>query len=120
MSDSNNNSSEEIKNEETEQTQTTPEQENPFAMNDVKRRRAEQLYEHAVVQSNQKKYDYAADLLIQSIAIDPGNMTYVQAYLDTLRKKWNNNKKGDPFAFFKIGTPRKAAKKDPIEALRSE
>ena len=111
MSDSNNNLSEEIKKEETDKAQATPEQENPFAMNDVKRRKLEHLYDHATTQFNQKNYDYAADLYIQCVSNDPGNMTYVQAYLDNLRKKYNNNKKGDPMGFFKIGSPRKAAKK---------
>ena len=102
-----NKQSEEVQNA----AEATPETEKATAMSDVKRRRLEQLFDHATVQSNQKKYDYASELLIQCVANDPGNMTYVQAYLDNLRKKWNNNKKGDPMAFFKIGSPRKAAKK---------
>ena len=110
MSDSNN--SEEIKQEEgVQEPQDEKAKENPFAMTDAKRRRLEQLFDHATIQFNQKNYDYASDLYIQCLSSDPGNMTYVQAYLDNLRKKYNNNRKGDPMGFFKIGTPRKAAKK---------
>ena len=111
MSDSNNNLSEEIKEEELQESQEEKAKENPFAMTDAKRRRLEQLFDHATIQFNQKNFDYASDLYIQCISSDPGNMTYVQAYLDNLRKKWNNNKKGETLGFIKIGTPRKAAKK---------
>ena len=111
MSDSNNNLSEEIKEESIQEPQDEKVKENPFVMTDAKRRRLEQLFDHATIQFNQKNYDYASDLYIQCISSDPGNMTYVQAYLDNLRKKWNNNRKGETLGFIKIGTPRKAAKK---------
>ncbi|MBR5710518.1 MAG: hypothetical protein IKX40_07155 [Thermoguttaceae bacterium] len=111
MSDSNNDLSKEINEDPGANPQDDKVKENPFAMTDAKRRRLEQLFDHATIQYNQKNYDYASDLYIQCIASDPGNMTYVQAYLENLRKKYNNNRKGDPMGFFKIGTPRKAAKK---------
>ncbi len=81
------------------------------ASSSLKQRRLQQVYDHAMIQFNQKNYDYAADLFIQCVSNDPGNMTYVQACLENLRKKYDNNKKGDSMAFFKIGGPRKAAKK---------
>ena len=80
-------------------------------MSAVKRKRIQQIFDHAAIQFNQKNYDYASDLYIQCVAADPGNMVYVQAFLENLKKKYSNNKKGDGMAFFKIGGPRKAAKK---------
>lgn len=101
MSDSSSNISEEIKEHDDASS----------GVNAIKRRRLQQVYDHAMIQFNQKNYDYAADLFIQCVSNDPGNMVYVQAYLENMRKKFDNNKRGDGMAFFKIGGPRKAAKK---------
>ena len=43
-------------------------------------------------------YDYAVDLLTQCVVTDPGNQIYVQSFLGTLERKYNNNKKGSTLA----------------------
>lgn len=96
---------------ENESVSSSENQSGPVEMSAVKRKRIQQIFDHATIQFNQKNYDYATDLYVQCVAADPGNMTYVQAYLENLKKKYDNNKKGDGMAFFKIGGPRKAAKK---------
>ena len=37
----------------------------------------------------------------QSVAGDPNNLDYSKAFLETVQKKYNNNKKGNPFAAVK-------------------
>ena len=77
----------------------------------AKRRRLQQLFEHGTLQFNQANHDYAGELLLQCVVGDPGNVLYVQKYLDNLKKKYNNNKKGNPMAFLSGRGPKGAAKK---------
>jgi tetratricopeptide (TPR) repeat protein len=51
-------------------------------------------------QSKLRNRDYATEMFSQCVAGDPGNRTYVQAFLDNLQKKYNNKGKGSNFAAF--------------------
>ncbi|MDO4549896.1 MAG: hypothetical protein Q4C96_01425 [Planctomycetia bacterium] len=77
----------------------------------AKRKRLQQLFDHGTLQSNQSNFDYASELLLQCVTGDPGNVNYVQKYLENLKKKYNNNKKGAPMAFFTARGAKNAAKK---------
>ncbi|MDO4573979.1 MAG: hypothetical protein Q4D98_02060 [Planctomycetia bacterium] len=77
----------------------------------AKRKRLQQLFEHGSLQSNQSNYDYATELLTQCVLGEPGNAQYVQVYLNNLKKKYNNNRKGHGMAFLKLMGPHGAVKK---------
>lgn len=77
----------------------------------AKRKRLQQLFDHATLQNKQKNYDYAAELLTQCVVGEPGNVAYVQLFFDNLRSKYQNNKKGNGMAFLKTMGPRGAIKK---------
>ncbi len=62
------------------------------------RARLQKLYTHAMQVASRGQADYAIDLLSGCLREDPGNLTYVQSYLNILYKKWNNNKKGSKMA----------------------
>ena len=68
--------------------------------------RLEKLFEHA--QKTARDFDYATDLLSQCVMGDPSSVKYAKAYLDNLRKKYKNNRKGSPLAMFKERASRKA------------
>jgi hypothetical protein len=61
----------------------------------------QKLFEHAGKQIAQGNHDYAAELLSQCILGDPGNVIYVRTFVENLRKKYNNNRKGAMLASFK-------------------
>jgi tetratricopeptide (TPR) repeat protein len=44
--------------------------------------------------SSPQDYDYVAELLAQCVGGDPGNPTYVRAYLENLQKKYQNKNAG--------------------------
>jgi len=77
----------------------------------VARKRLEKMFEHAEQRASQEQYDYAVELLTQCVLGDPGNMAYAQKFVDTLRRKYKQNKKGAPFAHFKARGARSAVKK---------
>ena len=62
------------------------------------RRRLQVCFDHAQKQLQQKggkaDHDYAHTMLVQCVTNDPGNMVYVEAFLDNLHKKHKSNKKG--------------------------
>jgi tetratricopeptide (TPR) repeat protein len=64
----------------------------------VKRKRLQQMFEHASKNAAQGQYDYATVLLTNCVVGDPGNVIYTRAFLDNLFKKYNNNKKGSKLA----------------------
>lgn len=80
-------------------------------LSEGKRRRLQQLFEHGTLQFNQSNFDYATELLRQCVVGDPGNVIYVQRYLENLKKKYNNNKKGNPMAFLSGRGAKGAVKK---------
>ena len=61
--------------------------------------------------ANSDDFDYLTELFSQCVLGDPGNSNYVQGYIENLQKKYNNNKKGSPFAQFKERGSRSALKK---------
>ncbi len=77
----------------------------------ARRKRLQQMFEHANVQMSQENYDYATDLLTTCVAEDPGNLIYLQNFLTNLKRKYNNNKKGSNLAFIQGARARSAAKK---------
>lgn len=60
------------------------------------RRRLQQCYDHGQKLFEQDKYDhdYANTLFSECVANDPGNLVYVEAFLENLQRKYDNNKKG--------------------------
>ncbi len=80
-------------------------------ISEAKRRRLQQLFDHGSLQFNQSNFDYASELLRQCVIGDPGNVIYVQRYLENLKKKYNNNRKGNPMAFLSGRGPKGATKK---------
>lgn len=77
----------------------------------VARKRLQKMFEHAGQRAAQEQYDYAAELLTQCVLGEPGNMQYAQKFVDTLRRKYNHNKRGVSFAQFKTRAARNALKK---------
>jgi tetratricopeptide (TPR) repeat protein len=86
------------------------------------RRRIKQCYDHATKLAEQDKpdYDYANKLLTDCVANDPGNLTYVEPFLQNLQRKYHNNKKGAAFTGFasRGAFKRALAKEDWREALK--
>ncbi len=56
----------------------------------AKRRRLQQMFEHA---SKAADFEYAVKLFTECVVGDPGNRIYVQQFLSTLSRKYNNNPK---------------------------
>jgi tetratricopeptide (TPR) repeat protein len=75
------------------------------------RRRLQQCYEHAKKLMAQPKWDhdYAFTALADCIVNDPGNQAYVDAFLENLNKKYNNNLKGAGMQMFLPRGPMKKA-----------
>jgi len=88
------------------------------------RRVLQQCYEHAMQLMSKEGYshDYASKSLLQCVVGDPGNITYVSAFLDNLQAKYKNNKKGGSFSFGgggdKRGFKKAVAAKDLHEVLK--
>ena len=59
----------------------------------AKRRRLQQLFEHASKSAEASQFDYALKLFTDCVVGDPGNRIYVQTLLSTLSRKYNNNPK---------------------------
>ena len=74
---------------------------NVAPMSANKRKRLQQCFDRANELASKAKpdHDYAHDLYAQAVVNDPGNLIYVEAMLDNLQKKFNNNKKGSRFNF---------------------
>jgi len=77
----------------------------------AKRKRLQKMFEHASKQSGQEQYDYANDLFTECVVSDPVNLMYVQSFLDNLKKKYGNNKKGSSLAFIQGASTRRTVKK---------
>lgn len=88
----------------------SPQEEGPD-ITPARRKRLQQMFEHASVQTSQENYDYANDLFSTCVAEDPGNLIYVRNFLTNLKKKYNNNKKGSNLSFIQGKGARSAAKK---------
>jgi tetratricopeptide (TPR) repeat protein len=85
------------------------------------RRRLHQCYLNGVKLVAQEKYDCdeANRMFIECIVNDPGNLLYVEAFLDNLQRKYGNHKKRARFRFGgKGGLKNAAAKGDWCDVLR--
>lgn len=68
----------------------------------AKQERLEKLFEHATNKTTTSdNFDYATDLLNECVRGDPGSVRYAKAYIENLRKKYKNNRKGIPLAQFR-------------------
>jgi tetratricopeptide (TPR) repeat protein len=75
------------------------------------RRRLQQCYEHAKKLMAQPKYDfdYANTALTDCVVHDPGNLVYVELFLENLKKKYDDNRKGAKLQLFLNRGPFKKA-----------
>lgn len=78
---------------------------------EAQKKRLQMCFEHATKQAEQGGHDYASELFEKCIQGDPGNLDYAKGFLENLQKKYKNNKKGHPLAFFQTRGPRGAIKK---------
>jgi tetratricopeptide (TPR) repeat protein len=94
----------------------------PHVVSPALRRRLQQCYEHGINLTKQEKYDfdYANTLFTECVVNDPGNLVYVEAFLENLQRKYNNNKTGARFrGFGGRGALKKAASaQDSVEVLK--
>src|SRR5262245_52282246 len=76
------------------ETQTSESAE-PHLVNPALRRRLQQCYEHGTKLASQETYDfdYAHTLFAECVVKDPGNVTYIEAMLANLQRKYDNNKR---------------------------
>jgi len=86
------------------------------AVSPALRGRLQKCYEHGMKLMQQEKYDfdYANTMFTECVARDPGNLIYVEAFLDNLQRKFKNNKKGGRLRGFggKGNLKKAVAKKD--------
>lgn len=77
------------------------------------RKRLQECYQTAVERLKQPAYDadYVHTLLVECVVRDPGNITYLDAFFDNLRRKYNNNKRGSLLSFGGRGAFKKAVDK---------
>jgi tetratricopeptide (TPR) repeat protein len=70
--------------------------ENSGELTPAARRRLQKLYEHACKLVQNENHEYATELLTQCVLGDPMNCEYLEKFMENLRKKYKNNKKGAP------------------------
>jgi len=85
------------------------------ALDPNKRRRLQLQFEQGSKVAAQGNFDYATDMFFQCVKGDPGNSIYVQNYLGNLRRKYNNNKKGDKLAAIKMTGTKGSLKKATLQ-----
>src|SRR5664279_2218364 len=82
---------------------------------DPKRKRLEKVFavasKKAAASTTPSDFDYVTELVGQCVLGDPSNPAYVRAYIESLQKKYGNNRKGSPLAQFKERGARGALKK---------
>lgn len=93
------------------QDSTAPDTSPDEAISPALRRRLQECYERATKLMAEDKYDfdYAHQFLSQCVKSDPGNSVYLDAFLENLQRKYNNNKRGAMLKFAGKGPFRKAA-----------
>ena len=100
---------------------STPPISGPQIISPALRKKLQQCYEHGTKLLQQEKYDfdYAHSILVECVVSDPGNLVYVETFLQNLQRKYNNNKRGSLLAFGgKSGFRKAVAKKDWSEVLK--
>jgi tetratricopeptide (TPR) repeat protein len=70
----------------------------------------QQAFDKGEQAAKRRDFDYATQMFSQCVTGDPGSLDYARAFVETVQKKYNNNKKGSSFAGFK-GMGAKAALK---------
>jgi tetratricopeptide (TPR) repeat protein len=75
------------------------------------RQRLQKTFEHAQRCVEKSDHDYAHTLLTQCVSEDPSSIPYLQAFLNNLKTKYKNNKKGATLAGLKIKSHRSALNK---------
>ena len=87
------------------------------------RGRLQKCFEHGskLMEKEKYDYDYANTMFTECVRHDPGNLIYVEAFLENLRRKYNNNKKGARIRGFggKANLKKSASKKDWIGVIRA-
>jgi len=85
----------------------------PAAISPHLRRRLHECYEHASKLMKQDAYDfdYAHTMFGECVSRDPGNLVYVEAMFENLRRKYKNNKRGALLSFGGKGPIKKAHSK---------
>ncbi|MDA1050095.1 MAG: tetratricopeptide repeat protein [Planctomycetota bacterium] len=78
------------------------------------RRRLQECYEQGTKLMTQEKYDYdyVHSFLLQCVLHDPANTVYLEAFLENLHRKYNNNKRGAMLNFGGKGPIKKAVAKE--------
>lgn len=74
----------------------------------AQRKRLQQCFERGNQLMVQGNFQYAEELFTQCFVGDPGNVVYLQTFIGNLKKKYNNNKKGNNLAFIKLGGLRRS------------
>jgi len=67
----------------------------------AERARLQQFYVHGTKNAATGNFDYATEMYTNCLIGDPGNPLYINAFLNNLSKKFNNNKKGAKLAGLK-------------------
>jgi tetratricopeptide (TPR) repeat protein len=77
----------------------------------AKKRSLKICFDHGTAQASAKKpdYDYAVSMFTECVKGEPYHFPYLDAFLDTLKKKYKNNKKGARIK--RYGTAKAAFKK---------
>ncbi len=93
------------------------------------RRRLQECYEQgkALVTKDKYDFDYVHSFFVQCVLRDPENLVYLEAFLENLHRKYNNNKRGSRLNFGGKGALKKAVSKEDwdeafklaVEALKS-
>jgi len=80
----------------------TPDLLEPKIVSAAERRRLQQWYDQAckLMAKEGYDYDYANKALVQCVIGDPGNLVYVEPFLNNLQQKYDNNKSGARFQGF--------------------
>ncbi|MCL2347649.1 MAG: tetratricopeptide repeat protein [Planctomycetaceae bacterium] len=72
--------------------------------------RLQECYTYGNQKMSLGDHDYATEMFIQCLLGDPSNIIYIQAFILNLRRKYNDNKKGNSLAFLKSTTIKSAIK----------
>jgi hypothetical protein len=83
------------------------------------RRRLQECYEQGTKLMTHEKYDfdYVHSFLVQCVLHDPANTVYLEAFLENLHRKYNNNKRGAMLNFGGKGPIKKAVAKEDWELV---
>ncbi len=109
-------------NDDGEEDKFKPVQRKPLTA--TQRQILQQAFDKGEQAGKRRDFDYAMQMFSQCVAGDPGSLDYARAFVETVQKKYNNNKKGSSFAGFKGMGAKAALKKglnkgDPPGAIKA-